>query len=99
MHRWQPVLATAQDGKVVRQLPWRLPAAARRFGAPPLMNLKRTYRRASVLLARLLGNLGVAGATPVLGRFAQPAGPEEKRWLRLYLDSPKSGTTYRFFRW
>ena len=35
-------------------------------------NLKRTFRRASFLLTRLLGNMGVEGATPVLARFSSP---------------------------
>lgn len=35
-------------------------------------NLRKTYRRTSCLLTRVLANLGVAGATPLLERFAQP---------------------------
>jgi hypothetical protein len=65
------------------------------------MNLKRTFRRSSVLLARLLANLGVAGSTPVLTRVREPAGAEEKRWVEgLYLDTPEEwDDPYRFFRW
>jgi hypothetical protein len=37
-------------------------------------NLKRTYRRTSFLLARLLAGMGVAGSPPVLERFATPVG-------------------------
>ncbi len=37
-------------------------------------NLKRTYRRTSFLLTRLLGNMGVAGSTPLLDRFSTPLG-------------------------
>jgi len=37
-------------------------------------NVRRTYRRASFLATRLLANLGVAGKTPLLSRFALPAG-------------------------
>ena len=37
-------------------------------------NLKRTYRRTSFLLSRLLANMGVAGSTPLLERFATPVG-------------------------
>jgi hypothetical protein len=33
-------------------------------------NLKRTNRRASLLVSRLLANMGTAGATPVLERFS-----------------------------
>jgi hypothetical protein len=35
-------------------------------------NLRRTYRRTSFLLNRLLANMGVRGATPLLPRFARP---------------------------
>ena len=37
-------------------------------------NLKRTYRRASVLTARLLANMGVAAPTPILERFSTAPG-------------------------
>jgi hypothetical protein len=40
-------------------------------------NLKRTYRRASFLTARLLANMGVAATTPVLERFSTPLGGSE----------------------
>jgi len=104
------VLAVGGDGNVVfcQLAPWqfeyRSPDAP---SAPAIetlkMNLKRTYRRTSVLLARLLGNMGVAGATPLLGRFHEPlaAGSTDKRWLDgLYLDQPEEwDDPYRFFRW
>ncbi len=35
-------------------------------------NLRRTYRRASFLVSRLLANMGVGGETPLLSRFAMP---------------------------
>jgi hypothetical protein len=67
------------------------------------MNLKRTHRRASFLLTRLLANLGVAGETPLLERFRQPVGKLEskKRWSEgFYLDQPEEwDDPYRFFRW
>jgi hypothetical protein len=37
-------------------------------------NLRRTYRRTSFLLTRLLANLGVPADTPLLSRFAVPVG-------------------------
>ncbi len=37
-------------------------------------NLRRTYRRTSFLLTRLLANLGVSGGTPLLERFSHPVG-------------------------
>ncbi len=72
-------------------------------------SLKRTYRRSSYLLTRLLANLGVRGATPLLDHFGSPADvrPEpldttsHGRWSNgLYLDQPVEwDDPYRFFRW
>lgn len=77
-------------------LPWQFDPARQ-------SNLKRTYRRASFLVARLLSNLGAAARTPLLERFGVPVEPagSEKRWLRgLYLDEPVEwDDPYRFFRW
>jgi hypothetical protein len=63
-------------------------------------NLKRTHRRASFLVTRLLANMGAAGSTPLLARFSNPVNLE-KRWLDgLYLDRPEEwDDPYRFFRW
>ncbi len=66
-------------------------------------NLRRTYRRTSYQLARLLANLGVSAPTPILARFSSPvtAAKAEQRWLTgLYLDQPQDwDDPYRFFRW
>jgi beta-galactosidase len=66
-------------------------------------NLKRTYRRASFALTRLLSNLGIASSSPILTRFHTPVHDTkpEKRWLTgLYLDQPEEwDDPYRFFRW
>jgi len=66
-------------------------------------NLRRTYRRASFALTRVLANMGVAGSTPLLSRFSSPVVPAraEKRWLDgLYLDQPEEwDDPYRFFCW
>ena len=66
-------------------------------------NLKRTYRRASCLVTRLLANMGAAGSTPFLERFHSPVrkDADEKRWLTgFYLDTPEEWDyPYRFFRW
>jgi len=66
-------------------------------------NLRRTYRRTSFQLARLLANMGVAAPTPLLARFSSPltATKPEKRWLdAFYLDQPEEwDDPYRFFRW
>jgi hypothetical protein len=90
------VLATVEPGNIAfcQLVPWQ-------FAGSDQGNLRRTFRRTSVLLSRLLANLGVAGATPVLERFHRAAGAEEKRWLEgLYLDVPVEwDDPYRFFRW
>ncbi len=64
-------------------------------------NTRRVFRRASFALARILGNLGVHGSTPLLERFAKPASPGEARYLKgLYLDKPLlEDAPYRFFGW
>jgi len=63
--------------------------------------VRRTYRRASFELARLLANMGVAALTPPLERFHAPvtATRPEKRWLSaFYLDQPEEwDDPYRFF--
>ena len=66
-------------------------------------NVRRTYRRASFVLARLLANMGVAAPTRLLERFHSPvvAGKPEQRWLgAFYLDHPEEwDDPYRFFNW
>ncbi len=66
-------------------------------------NLRRTRRHASVLLSRLLANMGAESKTPILARFSAPvdATKKEQRWLDgLYLDQPQEwDDPYRFFRW
>ena len=92
------VLARAAGANVVfcQLVPWE-------FDAGKQANLKRTYRRASFLVARLLADMGVAGSTPLLARFSSPvdSAKPEKRWLDgLYLDPPEEwDDPYRFFRW
>jgi hypothetical protein len=92
------ILATAKNANVVfcQVVPWQ-------FDYSKQYNVKRTYRRTSFTLMRLLANMGVAGETPLLGHFKNPvdAGKSEKRWLDgLYLDQPEEmDDPYRFFRW
>jgi len=66
-------------------------------------NLKRTFRRTSYLITRLLANMGATGSTPVLERFSNGVeSPQaEKRWLEgLYMEEPQEwDDPYRFFRW
>ena len=92
------VLAKAANFNVVfcQMAPWQ-------FEPVSQMNLKRTYRRASVLLSRLLGNMGVETSTPLLERFAKTVdvAGKETRWLEgLYVDRPEEwDDPYRHFRW
>jgi hypothetical protein len=92
------VLARAESMNVVfcQLVPWQ-------FDAHTTMNRKRTYRRVSFLLSRLLANMGVSGRTPLLERFRRPlaAAQSEQRWLSgFYLDTPEEwDDPYRFFRW
>jgi len=91
------VLAKAENANVVfcQLLPWQFDTGRQ--------NTKRTFRRTSFLVSRLLANMGPAGETPVLSRFRTPVDPAagEKRWLKgLYLDAPAEwDDPYRFFRW
>jgi hypothetical protein len=91
------ILAVGEHQNVVfcQMVPWQ-------FGTNQ-PNLKRTYRRTSYMVSRLLGNLGVSGATPLLDRFHRPIGllNTEKRYLTgLYRDQPEEwDDPYRFFRW
>jgi beta-galactosidase len=92
------VLATATNAGIVfcQLIPWQ-------FDASQQSNLKRTYRRASFVVTRLLSNLQIASTTPILARFNAPMDParSEKRWLDgFYLDQPEEwDDPYRFFRW
>jgi len=92
------VLAKAENLNVVfcQFAPWQ-------FDYKKLYNLKRTFRRTSYLLTRLLANMGAAGETPLLERFGTPvdSSKAEKRWLKgLYMDTPQEwDDPYRFFRW
>ncbi|MCI0460114.1 MAG: hypothetical protein L0Z62_24445, partial [Gemmataceae bacterium] len=104
------ILAQAEDTPVVfcQLVPWQ-------FEHTKQMNLKRTFRRASGLVGRLAGNMGVSASTPLLERLRRPPSPyplppqggegrvrgDEKRWLDgLYLDVPEEwDDPYRFFRW
>ncbi|UCC99117.1 MAG: hypothetical protein JSW66_04365 [Phycisphaerales bacterium] len=91
------VLAKARQAQVVfcQLAPWQFSGTQ--------SNLRRTHRRTSFLVSRLLANMGVAGLTPLLDRFVQPvdAVKPEERWLDgFYLDEPEEWDyPYRFFRW
>jgi hypothetical protein len=92
------VLARAEDENVVfcQLQPWQ-------FDPAGSSNLRRSYRRASFLVARLLANMGVAAPTPLLERFHRPIDPgsSEQRWRTgFYADQPEEwDDPYRFFRW
>lgn len=91
------VLARDQTGHVIlcQMAPWTF--------TDEQPNLKRTHRRASFMLTRLLANLGVAAPMPLLEYFheAQADAHEEWRWLRAYYaDKPEEwDDPYRHFRW
>jgi hypothetical protein len=90
------ILAQSEAANVVfcQLVPWRFDPG----GSP---NLKRTFRRASFLVSRILANMGVASRTPILSRFSVPPGQDDRRWKEgLYLDQPEEwDDPYRFFRW
>ncbi len=93
------VLAKAENLNVVfcQLAPWR-------FDSKQPQNIKRTFRRSSYLVGRLLANMGAAGTTPILEHFHNPADiskAHEKRWLdSFYMDVPQEwDDPYRFFRW
>ena len=92
------VVTKAEHANVVfcQLAPWH-------FSGSQQANLRRTHRRVSFSLSRLLANMGVAGSTPLLERFHNPVSVDdsERRWLDgLYLDQPQEwDDPYRFFRW
>ena len=92
------ILARAEGANVVfcQLVPWQ-------FTDVEKPNIKRTFRRASFLVSRLLANMGARGTAPILARFGTPVdqAKPEKRWLNgLYLDQPEEmDDPYRFFRW
>ena len=89
-------MTTNSDIAFCQLVPWE-------FEANKQSNLKRTYRRTSFTVTRLLSNFGVASTSPVLARFHMPvdASKSERRWLEgLYLDQPEEwDDPYRLFRW
>ena len=92
------VLADSNNPNIVLCViaPWQ-------FGGSEQPNLRKTFRRSSFLVSRLLANQGVAGPTPIVERFHEPVDPAEaeQRWQSgLYLDQPEEwDDPYRFFRW
>ncbi len=91
------VLAFSEAENVVfcQLAPWQ-------FEQDGQCDFRRTRRRTSYLLTRLLANQGAAGTTPLVERFHAPVAASEKnRSLSgLYLDLPEEwDDPYRFFRW
>jgi len=92
------ILARMENLNVVfcQLAPWQ-------FDCKELGNVKRTFRRISYHVTRLLANMGATGSTPLLERFGSPVdtSKSEKRWLNgLYMDVPEEwDDPYRFFRW
>ena len=74
------------------------------FDYQKYFNQKRTFRRASCLVSRVLGNMGVDEPTPLLERFSSPVAKGaagDARWLTgFYLDKPEEfDDPYRYFGW
>ena len=92
------VLAQSEDLEVVfcQLVPWQ-------FSGSSQANLRKTFRRSSFLVNRLLANMGAAITTPLLERFHTPVrdANSEQRWAKgLYIDQPEEwDDPYRFFRW
>lgn len=96
------VLAATGNVVFMQMPPWDFETSPQRF------NQRRTFGRASFATARLLGNLGITSATPLLERFQKPCAPAEAapdttagRFLDgLYLTrATEWDDPYRFFRW
>ncbi len=92
------VLAVGENSNVVfcQLAPWQ-------FDYRTNFGLKRTFRRSSFTLTRLLANLGASARTPLLARFSSPVRSIDRqdRWLQgFYPDKPEEmDDPYRFFRW
>ena len=91
------VLAIGDDLNIVfcQLVPWQ-------FDGAKQWNLKKTYRRSSFLVTRLLANFGATTSTPIIDRFHTPVATETPpRWQAgLYVDPPEAwDDPYRFFRW
>ena len=81
------VLATALEGRVVfsQLVPWQFDYSGEK------RNVKRTFRRVSCGTARLLGNMGVGGETPLLGRLSSPVAKGERRMAEGLLSGRAGG--------
>jgi len=93
------VLAIAADANVVfcQLAPWE-------YDYQQYYNQKRTFRRVSCMVSRILGNMGVFGPTPLVERFSSPLKKDavgKGRWLTgFYLDTPQEfDDPYRYFLW
>ncbi len=88
-------LAEAPDARIafIQVVPWR-------FQEPGPMNQRRTHRRASFALSRVLANVGVISKTDLLDHLTRPVDQEKRRLSAPYLDVPEEwDDPYRFFRW
>jgi hypothetical protein len=92
------VVAVTPDANVVlcQLAPWE-------FDYQKYFNQKRTFRRVSCLVTRILGNMSVDMPTPLLERFSSPVATilGEKRWRTgFYLDQAEEfDDPYRYFQW
>ena len=65
------VLGRASNVVFCQLVPWQFSTDPKAF------NQRRTFQRVSFALSRILANLGVSGATPLLARFTDPVGESE----------------------
>jgi len=95
------VLAVAKDSTLVfcQLAPWH-------FDYRNMYHVKITFRRTAFLVARILGNMGVKGTTPLIFRFSRPLienwyNNPTGRWSHgFYMENPvEMDDPYRFFRW
>jgi len=88
------ILGKAKNANVIfyQMIPWT-------YDVPEMHNLKTSYRHSSVLLNRLLANMGVRGTTTLLSRFSAPATASGAA-KELYVDAAVEGDDpYRQFGW
>jgi hypothetical protein len=70
-----PATTAAPDRNLFKNVDFASGLSSYHFNhGPEQFNLRRTFARTSFAVSRLLGNLGVAGSTPLLDRFADPVG-------------------------
>jgi hypothetical protein len=99
---WNPQGAAAGPTNLILNPSFEAGASRYWFGYSERYNARRTYRRASFVMTRLLADLGVACPTPLLSRFGSPLTDKaEERWTDgLYVDQVEAwDDPYKSFNW